>query len=232
LQPAEDFKRLYSITKNIVWIDHHKSAILDNPEMNMLAGTRSIVDGSACELTWKYYFANKPMPELVKLISDYDTWTFKYGDVTKNVHMGLISRGYKPDDDALLALIDPANAIATLYLEVDGQSINRYITTRNKDNVKNAFEVELDGRKGIACNAFKTSALLFDSLRPELYEKYEFTSVFIWNGKHWSVSLYTEREDIDVSLIASKYGGGGHRKAAGFECKELPFTNKGEINVS
>jgi uncharacterized protein len=29
---------------------------------------------------------------------------------------------------------------------------------------------------------------------------------------------------VDVSKIAVKYGGGGHKAASGFQCKELPFT--------
>ena len=28
----------------------------------------------------------------------------------------------------------------------------------------------------------------------------------------------------DVSVICKKYGGGGHKKAAGFHTKELPFV--------
>ena len=28
---------------------------------------------------------------------------------------------------------------------------------------------------------------------------------------------------VDVSVICKKYGGGGHKKAAGFHTKKLPF---------
>jgi nanoRNase/pAp phosphatase (c-di-AMP/oligoRNAs hydrolase) len=35
--------------------------------------------------------------------------------------------------------------------------------------------------------------------------------------------MYTERKDVDLSLIAKKYGGGGHAGACGFQCAELPF---------
>lgn len=47
-----------------------------------------------------------------------------------------------------------------------------------------------------------------------------------------TVSLYTDNAGHDMSKIAAKYGGGGHINAAGFECKELPFIKKGELNVS
>ena len=42
-----------------------------------------------------------------------------------------------------------------------------------------------------------------------------------FNGKHWSFSIYTTKDDIDCSAIAKKRGGGGHKKAAGFEAKDL-----------
>ena len=48
---------------------------------------------------------------------------------------------------------------------------------------------------------------------------------FFFNGKQWTVSLYhsQHRTDIDLSEIAKKYGGGGHRGACGFQCSKLPF---------
>ena len=46
---------------------------------------------------------------------------------------------------------------------------------------------------------------------------------FIWRKGQWTVSLYSTKSDIDVSIIAKNYGGGGHKGASGFQCKELPF---------
>jgi nanoRNase/pAp phosphatase (c-di-AMP/oligoRNAs hydrolase) len=60
---------------------------------------------------------------------------------------------------------------------------------------------------------------LFDSIE----EDYDIMIPFSFNGEEWNVSLYTKK-DIDVGKIAIKYGGGGHAKAAGFRCKELPFS--------
>jgi len=34
--------------------------------------------------------------------------------------------------------------------------------------------------------------------------------------------MYTMKDDIDVSKICYKFGGGGHKKAAGFTCDNLP----------
>ena len=46
---------------------------------------------------------------------------------------------------------------------------------------------------------------------------------FNWTGLYWDVSLYhaKHRTDLDLSLIAAKYGGGGHRGACGFRIGNL-----------
>jgi nanoRNase/pAp phosphatase (c-di-AMP/oligoRNAs hydrolase) len=37
----------------------------------------------------------------------------------------------------------------------------------------------------------------------------------------WMCSITTEKSDIDVSVIAKRFGGGGHVKAAGFRVEKL-----------
>ncbi len=51
---------------------------------------------------------------------------------------------------------------------------------------------------------------------------YDIVFPFYFSGDNYTVSLYTKK-DIDVSIIAKKYGGGGHKKSADFVCKKLPF---------
>jgi nanoRNase/pAp phosphatase (c-di-AMP/oligoRNAs hydrolase) len=45
--------------------------------------------------------------------------------------------------------------------------------------------------------------------------------MIVLDGSQYTVSLYSET--IDVSVIAKKHGGGGHKGAAGFVCPKLPF---------
>ncbi len=44
-------------------------------------------------------------------------------------------------------------------------------------------------------------------------------------------SLRTNRDDVDVSLIAQKFGGGGHKKAAGFEVDGKLVFNNGQWQI-
>jgi nanoRNase/pAp phosphatase (c-di-AMP/oligoRNAs hydrolase) len=47
--------------------------------------------------------------------------------------------------------------------------------------------------------------------------------MFVYDGRMFTVSVYSTNPNIDCGAICKKYGGGGHKGAAGFQCKELPF---------
>ena len=65
---------------NLVWIDHHKSAIEEwqeafpGGEVMAIEGARCFDNSQAgCRLTWDYIF-NEEAPRAIKLLSDYDVW--------------------------------------------------------------------------------------------------------------------------------------------------------------
>ena len=80
------------------------------------------------------------------------------------------------------------------------------------------FEVEFEGLNCFAVNLGNCNSEYFKSL-PE--GKYDAFMPFAFNGEKWTVSMYSTTHDI--SGICKKHGGGGHVKAAGFTCVELPF---------
>jgi hypothetical protein len=77
-----------------------------------------------------------------------------------------------------------------------------------------AFDINIDGYRGIAM-PIRGSSMMFKSIyNPEVYD---FMFGFIYNGKTNKiiVSMYTDKDDIALNKIAERYGG-GHRKACGF----------------
>ena len=42
-----------------------------------------------------------------------------------------------------------------------------------------------------------------------------------FNGEQWVCSFYSNKEDIDCSIMASRLGGGGHKGAAGCTINQL-----------
>ena len=61
---------------------------------------------------------------------------------------------------------------------------------------------------------------MFDSVWDD---KYDGTLVFWFtNERKWKISFYAPPEkDVDFTVIAKKYGGGGHKGAAGFSSPDF-----------
>ena len=220
LQKDGEFQKLLEITKNIIWIDHHKTAIEKHGDLD-IKGIRR--DGMAgCELAWEFFFPNQEVPPVVKLLGDYDVWAFKYGEDTNKLQTGIRLYNTKPDSQEWSRWLD-SSYYPTEELEKGEISLfyrnNYYAGLVKSWSFFTEFFTELEGFKVIACNAGSVSSQLFDTIT----EDFDIMAPFIFDGKQWTVSLYTTK-NIDVSEIAKKYGGGGHKKAARFQCKELPFT--------
>jgi oligoribonuclease NrnB/cAMP/cGMP phosphodiesterase (DHH superfamily) len=212
LQKEGDFGRLLEKTMNVTWIDHHKTAIdkHENKGNTPLDGIRR--NGvAACELTWEYFFGIHNMPMIVSLLGDYDTWTLA----------GIKLYDTRPASEMWPLWFANANGESE-RLRQDGLVVNTYQAKQNKGIVETlSFFVDFEGFKVVACNTSNRSSMVFDSVDES---KYDIMAPFAYDGKRWTVSLYTKK-DIDVSEIAKKYGGGGHKQAAGFVCEKLPFLS-------
>lgn len=55
-------------------------------------------------------------------------------------------------------------------------------------------------------------------------EPYDLMMPFVRRkDKLWNVSLYSTKDSVDCGAIARNFSGSGHKGAAGFQCKDLPF---------
>lgn len=224
LQKEGELERLIKITDNIIWIDHHKTAIEKHKHIN-LRGVRE--DGVAgCVLTWQWFYPSIKVPIIVEMLGDYDIWDFsKHGENLNKLQTAIKLYQTAPEQTApegsiWQSLFNMEKGKETL-IELLGQGdlALRYRNNHYADLIKSwAFWSMFEGYKAICCNVGNASSQVFDSIK----EDYDLMIPFIFDGKQWTVSLYTKK-DIDVSTIAKKYGGGGHEKAAGFQCSILPF---------
>lgn len=209
----EEMQELLRRTKNVIWIDHHISAIKKYKDFPFeIKGIRK--DGTAgCVLTYNYLYPDAELNMMTVYIGDWDTWTFKYGEDTEYFKMGMESHLTSPDSKIWSEALRNTGKIIE-----EGKIINRYKKVYYQEYIDNyGFEVEFECHKCIACNAGKASSKLFDSLN----KNYDIMMPFVFDGEQYTVSLYSKK--VDVSKVAEKYGGGGHTGAAGFICDELPF---------
>jgi oligoribonuclease NrnB/cAMP/cGMP phosphodiesterase (DHH superfamily) len=217
----QEFEKLLNITKNVIWIDHHQTAIEKSKGMpwENVVGIRQ-VGKAGCELTWECLFPKKQMPTIVKMIGRYDVWDFStYGDVLHAITCGLKLYDTTPESSIWDILINNEYCIDELIKTGE-------VAKSFRDNLfagylkKCGFVCEFEGYKTICCNMGTGGSMLFDSINKN---NYDLMSSFCYNGDVWFVSLYTTKDNINCGEICKKYGGGGHQQAAGFFTKELPF---------
>jgi uncharacterized protein len=206
----------------LVWIDHHKSSLeIDLSKFNGLA---LIEDQrhSACYTTWKY-FSLDLLPEAVHLLDRYDVWDHSDSRVLP-FQYGMQSIDHNADSQIWCELFQPENTLVNELIE-KGDSILDYVTLSNRKLCESySFELDFEGYKWLALNIPNGSSTTFDSLR----DRYSNTMTYSFNGNSWLFSLRSN--SIDVSSIAKKHGGGGHRGAAGFSTKNMRIK-KGNLYV-
>ena len=207
----------------VVWIDHHKTAAV-YPYGHLL-GLRDFTNKgpSACELAWKFCFPRKPVPRLVTLVGDYDSWRLEYPE-SSAVRVALEAKPWArdPKSDGWRAwLQDDGGATA---LVADGYTMMEFRDGYCASMAKSyGFETTLEGLKCYALNVYGMGSQVFGTKM----KQYDACLAFVFDGARFTVSLYSEREDVDCGAICLKHGGGGHRGAAGFQCVRLPFVRGG-----
>ena len=236
--------RLWEKSAEFIWIDHHKSAIEryntfcnDFYAMNRtswsLSGSRSI-GKAACELTWEWFHPNEEVPLFIELLGAYDTWRNSDQDFWENTVLpfqyGIQMYDLNPEthmDSWEIYFEDSDPNFSTIPLIItDGQSILHWNYQRNAQNVeRNAYEAEFEGIRAICINSSEHSSSILDSAyNPDVHD---IMIVYTHQKDSWYVSLYSTKNNIDCSKLASKYGGGGHFSASGFRIsndQNLPWS--------
>ena len=216
----EVMNEILKITDNITWLDHHRTA-MEYVYDKTLEGTRSN-DFSGCELTWKYLYPDHQMPRIVQMLGRYDVWDFSFfGAQLDHLQTGIRLYDNGPTSPNWDKWLSPYIGLDGLEAMIEqGALIIQYREKMWASLVKNhSFFTTFEGYKAICCNASGVNSKLFDSVKGD----YDLMIPFVFDGTIWTVSLYTKKKDIDCSALAKKYGGGGHARAAGFMCRELPF---------
>jgi len=232
--PINDMQQIAQrVNGKFIWIDHHASAIKsydDGPIM--LLGIRDVAF-AACELTWEY-FCDDETPFFIKLLGSYDRWD--HSEILarwKNIEAfqyGFKVHATNPKEDDFTFwnswfFIDSERISGTRIRDVilSGENIQKYVEDRFQSNLaERSFVVDWEGYKCLVINGDPYIANYLT--RAEEFEGCDIGINFCNSkGEFWIVNLRTARDDIDLSALAKKYGGGGHRAAAGFPCKVLPF---------
>ena len=240
LQPDKLMIKLLKSEKDIIWIDHHKTSFeIDNKHewVNDIEGIRVENYPAACKLSWKYFYTNKEVPKTVDLVSSYDIWDlnkyphnevllFQYGlrnIIDFNTTFNSITfKGYnKIFDDFFNRTIGNGNTKFIKNTIKIGKIVLDYVKKYNSKYMnKYGYTIDFEGYTCLVCNIGNGDSQIFESM---ITDEIDIMIPYCFNGKQYVTSMYSNKPEIDVSIIAKKYEGGGHKNAAGFQCEKLPF---------
>ena len=209
--------------KEFIWIDHHKNSIIQSEKNGYsdLPGIRS-QEMASCELTWKFFMPDKPIPYAVYLIGRYDVWDHKDTNVIP-FHYALEDETIFPSlastREFWKRLFEEDNGLVTT-LCYDGKIINRHIINKNSRLCKNkTYDIEFEGLKLLCTNQSGVNFKFFETkFDPKIYDG---CCVFSYMKGGWNVSLYTNKNTNRLFEVALKYGGGGHPKSCGFRLTDI-----------
>lgn len=198
-------KRLLSEAKALLVIDHHKSAMI---ELHDITCTRFDMNHSGAMLAWKFFHPGKEPPRMIKHIEDRDLWKWEMP----------YSREFSSAFDMVPFEFEEFDKYLDDSAVDDAQERGAYILAYSKTVIskimKNAVARKIDGKDVLVVN----SPHWMSEIGSSLSTRCDFAVVWYWDHStnQAKVSLRAHHEDADVSEVAKKFGGGGHRKAAGF----------------
>jgi oligoribonuclease NrnB/cAMP/cGMP phosphodiesterase (DHH superfamily) len=198
-------KRLMKEAKSFFIIDHHKSAMI---ELHDVTCTRFDMNHSGAMLAWKFFHPGKDAPRLIKFIEDRDLWKWEI-PYSKEFSAAF---DMVPFDFEEFSKFEDDSAVDDAIKR--GSYILAYSKTVISKIAKHASSRQMDGKEVLVVNSPHWMSEIGNALSPKC------DYALIWYYDHASrqvkVSLRAHHEDADVSEVAKKYGGGGHRKASGF----------------
>ncbi len=183
-------------------LDHHKTAAQD------LAGLDFVtidMEKSGAMLAWEYWFPGQAAPLLLRYIQDRDLWLFQ---LESSAEVSAALRSYPKDFQIW-------NSLSVADLAKDGIAIQRAINVQVSGHVEVATLRTVGGYLVPVVNATCYQSEIGEQLNVR-YPDNPFAACYFDRAdgrRQWSLR---SKGDFDVSEVAQRFGGGGHRNAAGY----------------
>jgi len=174
------------------------------------------------------------IPQIIRYLGAYDTWRYKkYKDVYSEADQDEIIKLQHGSLIKFQSIDDICNHIdhveAFVYNMPDTYFYNQLLESGmvcqkafeflNKRACNSAFEIKINRKQAICLNNNGSGSQSFKSIYNP--DKHDIMMSFYYKGKGmWSVSLYSDN-GTDVSEIAIRQGGGGHKGASGFTTHDI-----------
>lgn len=200
-------------------LDHHQTAI---QALETLSADNYFphfdINKSGASIAWDFIFPHEQRPLLLNHVEDRDLWKFNL-DGTREYSAALFS--YKYDFEVWEKLM-AMDVIAMVDFRIAGIHIERKHFKDLEELLKvGTREIVIDKILVPCCNLPYTMRSDGGDI---LSKSAPFAATYYDTASHRVFSLRSQKEGgMDVARIAEKYGGGGHKNAAGFQVKRDTF---------
>lgn len=219
-----ELQELLHRNKSVVVIDHHASS---QDAVTSFNGNVFDMEHSGAVLAWHYFHPKTEIPKLLLYIEDHDLWKFKMefnrefgsalGEYNQDFETWDQLNKNLEDRDHFSKFISHGAAIAGF----EDKLVEKLVGFREK--------VLFEGKEiyAVNCSRIYRSVVAHELSKLNGQEGgLEMAIVYYRYDKQVHCSLRSNG-DIDVRLMAEKYGGGGHKNASSIRVEsfeKLPFT--------
>jgi len=199
-------KKMIDDASGLIVIDHHKSAMV---ELHDISNTHFDMTKSGAILSWEFFHPGKEPPKFISYIQDRDLWKWELP----------YSKEFSAAFDMIPFEFEEFEKFEDDSVFDDAVKRGSYILAYSKTVVKKVCDQaqhrKIDGKDILVVN----SSHWMSEIGSRLASDCDFAMIWYWDhdAHHTKVSLRAFHEMVDVSEIAKKFGGGGHKKAAGFQ---------------
>jgi len=195
------------VANTVCIIDHHKTAAEDLIDLPGNVLTVFDMEHSGAMLTWLHYFKDEEPPPLLRHIEDRDLWRFALPG-TREIQANVFSYPYD------FAVWDRLMNTNPEILREEGAAIER----KHFKDIDELITV-VTRRMVIGGHNVPVANLpytLTSDAGHKLAKGEPFACCY-WDTPDGRIFSLRSNGGLDVSAIAKKYGGGGHKDASGFK---------------
>lgn len=212
----QEMRDICSKVSSVLVIDHHKTA---KNELENCKDIKNLVlvfdmEKSGAVLTWEFFNPQDDLPVVLKYIQDRDLWKWEMEN-SKEISAYLKHQGY----GNIQWLQDLLFKDSLKKEAIEGQLILEVQKRIYEDICEKAKFTSMDDDLVISVNSPVFQSDIGEYLNQKiadenLPQKYV---VVWWDEEDDTVYSLRSRGDFDVSEVAKRYGGGGHKNASGFK---------------
>ena len=217
IAPDNDaLRELAAVAAKLVVLDHHVSSQTryeSDPDLALTVAEEGQVvtfdrSHSGAVLAWQHFAPGEPVPDLLRYVEDQDLWSWKLPR-SEQINAALASYPRR------FEVWSELNTRPLESLAGEGEPILRSQRIEVERILNSAHPITIDGRQVEAVNATQHRSSVGHELASRATHGIGWGCVYRLRGSRVDASLYSIG-DFDVSVIAARYGGGGHRNASGF----------------